>query len=90
MNIEGLTAGAIVLFALTQVVAIVRDMVKDKGTAQTTAVKENTTATNDLKMAVTKLQVEMQNLKELISMIPKLKQDIDVAHERIRNITQGR
>lgn len=78
MNLEGLTLGAVVLLLLKELISSMNGSRKD-----------NIKATQENTLALTKLQVEMQNLKELISMIPKMKQDIDVAHERIRQINKG-
>lgn len=80
MSIDGITLGAILLILVRELLGLFFNSRKD----QIKATQENT-------LAVTKLQVEMQNLKELISGIPKMKQDIDVAHERLRQLTnQGR
>lgn len=40
-------------------------------------------------LAITRLQVEMEKLNELLMVIPKLKSDIDSAHEKLRDIPRN-
>lgn len=51
-----------------------------------TMIKENTNEMSKLTLAVTKLEVKIEQLDRLTSKIPDLLDSLNVAHERIRNI----
>jgi len=40
-------------------------------------------------MAIVKLQVQLERLTDLLILVPKLKEDISFAHEKIREIQNG-
>lgn len=40
-------------------------------------------------MAIVKLQVKIENLTDALILIPKMKADIDWAHEKLRSIQNG-
>lgn len=41
-------------------------------------------------MAIVKLQVQLESLTEILKIVPKLKADLDVAHEKIRGLEHPR
>lgn len=52
---------------------------KDKKKTQDEALNKNT-------LAIVELQVQIKNLAEVLSILPKFKQDLDYAHEKIRDL----
>lgn len=77
MQIEGLTQGALILLLLKEIIGYFSNKKRDHDNAQLKATTENT-------LAVTELRVEVKNLKEVIAPLPKMKEDLFIAHERIR------
>lgn len=58
---------------------------------QNTKVREQTLNKSIIEntLAITRLQVEMEKLNELLISIPKLKLDIDLAHQKLRDIQRN-
>lgn len=52
----------------------------------TDALKDNTVELNRLTVTMTRLEVIVQKLDESVDILPKLKADIDVLHERVRQL----
>ena len=48
--------------------------------------KENTKALQETTLAITELKVELKHINEKLADMPKMKRDIDVAHELIRQL----
>ena len=51
---------------------------KDKGKSQEDALSKNT-------LALIELQIQVKNLTEVLSILPKMRADIDAAHEKLRD-----
>jgi len=88
VNTDGLTTGALVLLLIREIIGFIVNKKRDADAVQRAADMSQTRALQDCTIAITELKIEFKNFKEVISIIPKMKQDLDVAHERIRYITK--
>lgn len=65
---------------------IVWDYVTGGTKANTEAVRANTKAISELQVGVVKLTCQIENLTAIIGPLPKMKEDINAAHKKIRDI----
>jgi Na+/phosphate symporter len=63
-----------------------KDGHKETKTAHSQALKEATTETHKLALAITELTVEIRNLKETTKHIPKIQKDLHILHGRVREL----
>jgi hypothetical protein len=59
---------------------------KDKGNKHTQALVDNTLEIHKLSLVLVEFKVEIQNLKEATKHIPKMQQDLNILHDRVRRI----
>lgn len=52
-------------------------------------IEQNTTALNDLRITLTKLEVQIGHILEKMAVIPKMEKDLNAAHAKLRDMGQG-
>lgn len=62
------------------------DTIKAESTKLQASLKENTLEMHRLTISITEAKVKIESLERITGVIPKLAQDLNVAHERIRTI----
>lgn len=50
------------------------------------SLKENTTEAMKLQMSITELKIQLKAIEDSTKSIPKMQRDIDIAHERLRQL----
>ena len=83
MMTESLTLGAIFLIVIKEVASFIRDTFSSQQKQNTQAMQENT-------LAIVELKVELKFIQRALEKLPEIEKDINVAHQKIRAIEQGR
>lgn len=76
-------------FGIKELWDLVKGLLQKKEDARETAINEATKATNQNTLALVQLSSDMKNVLKAIEEIPKMRKDLDSAHEKIREMQNG-